>query len=580
MEKTNCQDGDVVEEKNQKENTIPTSPTASPIIMHPRPFSSSPLPLSSCSCSSSSACSLSCCSPSSCPSPSNFPLNVSRSIRCVAASILSGRCRRIVVAVGAGISVSAGIPDFRSPNSGLYSKIKKQQDGCNESISSLPKPEAIFDLDYFRVKPKAFCILAKELFPGNFCPTKAHMFSVLLQSKGLLLRQYTQNIDTLERRAGLDAELLVEAHGSFAKVHCIECGREAPLQEYKRGIFADVVPLCRGRLPAGSGEGREHQRDQGKQEAKENAARGHSEEKDRSAEYTEPGGKVDQGLEQQPGVEADTLLGLSQKFSTLAVSKNTDFCNGEQNGNNGRNNSSSNGKGLDTSNGCSDGGGGGGIEKDGISSDSSGSNVVLCGGLLKPDITFFGESLDERFFNLCTVDFPSAELLIVMGTSLQVMPFAHLVHMCTPSCDRLMINKDYVKNFRPRNAARVKKEKSHGSRTGRKPEGTRSRKPKSGKRSDLENLAAEETEQTSPSSSPSFSSDRSWWSSEETDSDGAKVGRGERIGRDYFVKGACDEGVEQLCDCLGWRDELEQLYEDCKATHRPYGGGGGGATTD
>jgi NAD-dependent SIR2 family protein deacetylase len=50
-----------------------------------------------------------------------------------------------------------------------------------------------------------------------------------------------------------------------------------------------------------------------------------------------------------------------------------------------------------------------------------------CGGLVKPDIVFFGESLPQRFFQLVSQDFSRADLLIVMGTSLVVQPFASLI---------------------------------------------------------------------------------------------------------------------------------------------------------
>ena len=52
--------------------------------------------------------------------------------------------KKIVVVTGAGISVSAGIPDFRSPKTGLYSNLKKY---------NLPRPEAIFDIKYFNENP-------------------------------------------------------------------------------------------------------------------------------------------------------------------------------------------------------------------------------------------------------------------------------------------------------------------------------------------------------------------------------------------------------------------------------------------
>ena len=56
-----------------------------------------------------------------------------------------------------------------------------------------------------------------------FQPTPCHYFIRLLAEKGLLLRHFTQNIDTLERVAGVDGEKIVEAHGTFHTSHCIEC---------------------------------------------------------------------------------------------------------------------------------------------------------------------------------------------------------------------------------------------------------------------------------------------------------------------------------------------------------------------
>ena len=52
----------------------------------------------------------------------------------------NGKFKRICVMTGAGISVSAGIPDFRSPGTGLYDNLQEY---------NLPRPEAIFTLSYF-----------------------------------------------------------------------------------------------------------------------------------------------------------------------------------------------------------------------------------------------------------------------------------------------------------------------------------------------------------------------------------------------------------------------------------------------
>eukprot|EP00775_Hariotina_reticulata_P007245 gene7245-7458_t len=144
------------------------------------------------------------------PQPSHHskrpPLLNSCDLQGVANYISSGRAKNIIIMAGAGISVSAGIPDFRSPGSGLYSRLQHLD---------LPWPEAVFDIRFFRHNPRPFYILAKDLLPGSRCPTAAHHFMLLLHQKGLLLATFTQNIDNLEQLAGVPACKVIPAHGSF-----------------------------------------------------------------------------------------------------------------------------------------------------------------------------------------------------------------------------------------------------------------------------------------------------------------------------------------------------------------------------
>jgi hypothetical protein len=125
----------------------------------------------------------------------------------------------------------------------------------------LPHPQAIFEIGFFKENPTPFFTLAKELYPGSFKPTPCHYFIKLLEEKGLLLRHYTQNIDTLERVAGIEGDKLVEAHGTFHAAHCIGCRKEYT-QEWIKGalnlqkmlpIFIDMfVPLQNAYLTTSS----------------------------------------------------------------------------------------------------------------------------------------------------------------------------------------------------------------------------------------------------------------------------------------------------------------------------------------
>ena len=145
------------------------------------------------------------------------------------AKFIIEKAQNIIVMVGAGISVSAGIPDFRSPGTGLYSKLESY---------NLPYPEAVFTLDYFKKNPEAFYTLAKEIYPGLHCPTPTHYFLKLLDLKKKLLRVYTQNIDSLENIAGLDKSKIIAAHGNFDTASCIETGENVDPDKVKEYILS------------------------------------------------------------------------------------------------------------------------------------------------------------------------------------------------------------------------------------------------------------------------------------------------------------------------------------------------------
>ncbi|KAL1961840.1 hypothetical protein VTN77DRAFT_1009 [Rasamsonia byssochlamydoides] len=174
---------------------------------------------------------------SSTPVDENTPPRVleRRDVESLAKYILEKDVRKIVVMIGAGVSTSAGIPDFRSPETGLYS---------NLAHLDLPNPEAVFDISFFRDNPRPFYALARELYPGRYRPTIAHSFIRLLHEKGRLLKLFTQNVDCLEREAGLPGEMIVDAHGSFASQHCIDCKSYYPHDLMKQAVEKGEIPHC------------------------------------------------------------------------------------------------------------------------------------------------------------------------------------------------------------------------------------------------------------------------------------------------------------------------------------------------
>ncbi|OON23693.1 transcriptional regulator, Sir2 family [Opisthorchis viverrini] len=142
--------------------------------------------------------------------------------------------RFILVVTGAGISVSCGIPDFRSRD-GIYARLAKD-------YPDLSSPQSMFDMSYFLRNPLPFFKFAKEIFPGQFAPSLTHRFVALLESKGTLLRNYTQNIDTLEQAAGITR--LIQCHGSFATATCTSCKYQVSGDEIKETVFAQSIPYC------------------------------------------------------------------------------------------------------------------------------------------------------------------------------------------------------------------------------------------------------------------------------------------------------------------------------------------------
>lgn len=114
----------------------------------------------------------------------------------------------IVAFTGAGISTPSGIPDFRSPNSGLWQSV------------DVMKVASIFG---FRHNPEAFYKWVEPLARTTFKaqPNSAHHALVHLEQVGKLRAVITQNIDMLHTRAG--SSTVYELHGHMREATCIKC---------------------------------------------------------------------------------------------------------------------------------------------------------------------------------------------------------------------------------------------------------------------------------------------------------------------------------------------------------------------
>ena len=144
--------------------------------------------------------------------------------------------KKIIVLTGAGVSVSCGIPDFRSRD-GVYARLAVD-------FPDLPDPQAMFDIHYFRKDPRPFFKFAKEIYPGQFRPSPCHRFIRCIEKHGKLLRNYTQNIDTLEQVVGISN--VVQCHGSFATATCTKpaCRAKVSADQIKKDIFEQRIPYC------------------------------------------------------------------------------------------------------------------------------------------------------------------------------------------------------------------------------------------------------------------------------------------------------------------------------------------------
>jgi len=305
---------------------------------------------------------------------------------------LINNSKNIIVLTGAGVSVSCGIPDFRSKD-GVYARLAVD-------FPDLPDPQAMFDIHYFRKDPRPFFKFAREIYPGQFEPSPCHRFIRCLETHSRLLRNYTQNIDTLEQVVGIGS--VVQCHGSFATATCTMCKRKVEADSIRDDIFKQNIPLC---TLCPSPDLEEIFK------LKEQALKQVEESKDLVKNVA--GEATDKENPDATSAKDDKVKNQSDKSDDVSTPIDTDK------------------------------------PKPGPSKENSVSTPINLQGspftgvpIMKPDIVFFGEGLSDDFHHAITSDKSRCDLLIVIGSSLKVRPVALIPSSLPPEVPQILINRE------------------------------------------------------------------------------------------------------------------------------------------
>jgi len=141
------------------------------------------------------------------------------------------KAKRAMALTGAGISTESGIPDFRSPGTGLWEKVD---------------PMAVLSVQALRRDPRRFYREGFSLFISTLesaQPNPAHQVLAWLEEKGFLAGVITQNVDGLHQKAG--SRLVFEVHGHMRSGHCLQCRHHYDMQTIVDFLQkGEVPPLC------------------------------------------------------------------------------------------------------------------------------------------------------------------------------------------------------------------------------------------------------------------------------------------------------------------------------------------------
>ena len=137
---------------------------------------------------------------------------------------------KTMVLTGAGISTESGIPDFRSPNTGLWENVDPMEVLSRDVLNRDPE----------RFYKKGFNIL---LDMTNAEPNKAHLALAEMEKLGYVDGIITQNIDNLHYKAG--SKYILEVHGNTREGYCTSCGNVVDLNVLTTKVNSgEIPPIC------------------------------------------------------------------------------------------------------------------------------------------------------------------------------------------------------------------------------------------------------------------------------------------------------------------------------------------------
>ncbi len=145
--------------------------------------------------------------------------------------------KKTYVLTGAGISTESGIPDFRSPGTGLWEKINPFQ-ALTASVL-INEPREFYNIGYKLL-----------LSMKDYEPNRAHFVLAEMERLGFIEGIITQNIGNLPHKAG--SKNIFEVHGNTRTGKCVDCANEIDLSVITNKVKNEQIPpicdICEGVL--------------------------------------------------------------------------------------------------------------------------------------------------------------------------------------------------------------------------------------------------------------------------------------------------------------------------------------------